>query len=77
MNAMNMPGFTAGISLYKHTTSYRMTAGGNGYELSGVVPQLPKWVKCGAAILAETAACLGGPNPACIGAAAAALDICT
>jgi hypothetical protein len=67
MNTMNIPGFTAEISLYKHGTSYRMWAGGSGNDSSRVIPQLPKWFKCGVAIAAQTAACAaGGPaDPLC------------
>ncbi len=45
MNTINMPGFTAETSLYKHRTSYRMMTGRNGNDSSGVIPQMaPSWM---------------------------------
>lgn len=75
MNTLNMPGFTAETSLYKNRTSYRMMADGNGNDSSGVIPQR-KWLKCAAAIGAQTAACLAGPNPVCLIAAANSANVC-
>lgn len=81
MNTLNMPGFTAETSLYKNRTSYRMMAGGNDNDLSGVIPQLPKWFRCAAAVVGAGATCaLVAPTgvgiAACAAATATATGIC-
>ena len=47
------------------------------YGDADVVPRSHNTWTCWAAIAAEVVACLGGPNPACLAAAAAALAACT
>jgi len=76
MNKATMPGFVGEAALTRRTTRFAMTKTELGNSASEVVPQLPKWLKCGLAIAAETAACLGGPNPACIAAAFNAANVC-
>lgn len=76
MNAVKVPGFTAEMSLHQCRTPFYVMVNSMGSDVSGVIPQMPKWLKCTLAISAQTAACLGGPNPACLAAAAAALDVC-
>lgn len=48
MNTMNMPGFTAEISLFKHRTAYRMTgmAINRNDSCVAVIPQLSCWREC-------------------------------
>jgi hypothetical protein len=72
MNTLNMPGFTAETSLYKHGTSYRMMAGSNGNDSSGVIPQLPRWLKCAAAVTGAGIVCSSAVTGAGIAACAAA-----
>jgi hypothetical protein len=76
---MSMPGFTADVTLYHASENYRGADAGEGVGRGNVVvPQLPRWLKCGLAILGETAACLSGAFTAeCIAAGTTALDICT
>jgi len=76
MSQATMPGFAGEVSLNRRTTRFAMTQTELGNSSSEVVPQLPKWLRCGLAIGAETAACLGGPNPACIAAALNAVNVC-
>ena len=73
----NVPGFSAAMSLSSGARFQERGAAERGISNPNVVvPQMPKWFRCAVAIAAETAACLGGPNPVCIIAAAKALDTC-
>jgi len=69
----NVPGFSANASLSDTSHHSRTNVKWERTQIDTVIPQMPKWFKCAVAIGAETAACLGGPNPACIGAAATAI----
>ena len=59
---MNMPGFTAEVSLYQTNNHYRVTAGGSFLSVGNatVTPQDCGWIKgglCGFVIAGGVAAC--------------------
>jgi len=82
MNTVNMPGFTAEVSLYKQRASYCMMAGDNSNDSSSVIPQMPKWLRCAAAVVGAAATCeltaAAGPVgwAACGAATTAATALC-
>ncbi len=82
MNTLNMPGFNAEAVFYRTSNHYRLTAGGANTGEQVVIPQMPKWFRCGMAVLGAGAACsltaLSGPIglAACAAATAAATAVC-
>lgn len=76
MNTVNIPGFTAECSFFTEKGSYCLGGGGNGSEMSIIIPQLPGWFKCGLAMSAQLAACASAITPACVAATITAMRVC-
>jgi len=77
MKTENVPGFTAGASLYKHSRSYRMLTDGKDSNSSSVIPQLPRFLRCAIARALVAGACERDSGAACFAAINHAIQQCS